>query len=233
MKKLALLIAIVALNLTLNAQTVVMKQNVLADSAKSHFGPNQRNYVNTFISFGFVLGPSENAGSAVNYGISNHFDIGIRYKLKLCNHYALGTEVSYNMHSYNLKQEKEKTFPDTLVHKKESYTDNAFELGIFQRINYGRRGNYMGNYIDMGAYGSYVFSAVNFTKDKLDNGNVVRTKISHLNYYEPLGYGFFARLGFNRYVIYAKYRMTDVFVKSCSYPELPRFVAGIQIGLHK
>lgn len=233
MRKLVLLITIITLCLPLTAQTVVMKQNVLADSVKSHFGPNQRNYINGFIAFGFILGPSENQGSAIRYGCSNHFEIGLRYKLKLCNHYALGTDLSYNSHTYSIKQATEKTFPDKVLHDKESYTDHAVELSIFQRINYGRRGNYTGNFIDMGAWGSYTFAAVNFTKDKLESGNVIKTKISHLNYPEELGYGFLLRFGFNRYVIYGKYRMSNIFEKSCTYAELPRYVAGIQIGLHR
>ena len=109
MKKSILPAVLIAFSLNLSSQTVVMKQNVLADSVRSHFGPNQRNYVNGFIGFGFILGPSANEGSAINYGISNHFEIGARYKLKFCNHYALGADISYNMHSYNLKQQKEKS----------------------------------------------------------------------------------------------------------------------------
>ena len=58
-------------------------------------------------------------------------------------------------------------------------------------------------------------------------------QITHLKYYEPFNYGVLARFGINRYVIYANYRLSDLFKSSYNYAELPRLTLGVQIGLHK
>jgi hypothetical protein len=101
------------------------------------------------------------------------------------------------------------------------------------RFNYGRRGNIIGKFIDLCAYGDWTFSASNNTKDKRQNGNHVKTRITHLNYYNSTNYGVLARIGFNRYVFYGSYRLSNMFKSSANFPELPRITVGLQIGFHK
>jgi hypothetical protein len=48
---------------------------------------------------------------------------------------------------------------------------------------------------------------------------------------ENFAYGFLARAGTNRYVITAKYRMSDIFKSSYAIPELPRLTVGVEVGL--
>ena len=70
-------------------------------------------------------------------------------------------------------------------------------------------------------------------KDELPNGNIVSTTVTRLNYLNDGNYGAYAQFGINRYVVYAKYRLSDMFNNSVQYSELPRLIVGFQIGLHK
>ncbi|PCH94330.1 MAG: hypothetical protein COB85_05750, partial [Bacteroidetes bacterium] len=135
------------------------------------------------------------------------------------------------------------------LHKKEKLVFYNLSLGLFNRINYGKRGNYMGNYVDLGVRIDWPFSVVHFTKDKYpvataNNGGTVRTRTSALIFTEAINYSIYARFGFARYVITASYRLSNLFVTDPevyqqygngieTYPELPALLIGIEISLYK
>lgn len=232
MKKNILLIAAFLLSLSCFAQNVVMHQTV-DDTIIPKHGPNLKNFTHYYIGYGFIAGQPEATGSDINYGKSGNFIFGIRYKLKVCKFYAIGYDISFNTYSFNLKQDSSKITPNKIQHDKEVLNISNIGLGLYNRFNYGRRGNQIGKFVDLGAYGDLKIGGTNFTRDKMDNGNIIKTTISKLNYLEPLNYGVFGRIGFNRYVLYGSYRLSDIFESSYIYPELPRLTIGLQIGFHK
>jgi len=230
MKKYLIFISILFLGLTLKSQEVLLSQDVSGDTIVKKNGPNLRNYSHFYLSLGFAADQAEK-GAKINYGRSSNFDFGYRYKLKICNHYAMGTDLWWGTNGFNMKQANTKILPDTLINDKEKFTFYHFGLSYYNRINYGKRGNHVGNYIDVGAYGQWIYSLVHYTKNKMPNDNIVETYTKGLNYYFPFVWGVNARIGFNRYIITASYRMSDYFKSSYKYPELPRLSVGVQVGL--
>ena len=99
------------------------------------------------------------------------------------------------------------------------------------RFNYGRRGNQLGKYIDLGGYGNIVFDHTHFTKNKKADGSTIRSRTTGLNYYQLLNYGLSARVGFNKFVLFGQYRMSNMFYGDKNLPELPRILAGLQFVL--
>ncbi len=214
------------------SQTVLLHEEV-NDTVLGKHGQNLRNFSHFYIGLGFLAGKPDSTGSDILYGKSKNFILGYRYKFRICNFFAIGYDLDFNSYSYSLKQWAKKITPDSILHNKEKLTYNNLGISGYMRFNYGKRGNRIGNFIDLGGYGDWTFSAINFVKDKRSNGNIFKTSISHLNYYNPINYGALARIGFNRYVIYGYYRLSDIFKPSYKYPELPRLAVGLQIGLHK
>jgi len=236
MKKYYVIAILLLITLTTSAQAVLLEQNVNNDTIKKTEGPNLKNYHHFYLTYGFMVDKAEK-GADINYGNSSHFDIGYRYKLKVTNHYAVGTDLWWSFYSYNLKQSKTKVLPDTLLNDKEKLNFNNISLGLYNRINFGKRGNHIGNFLDIGAFGQYTFKLVHYTKNKMPNDNIVETYTKRLKYYNPLNWGLMARIGFNRYIITASYRMSDYFKSSylylgSKYPELSRLSIGAQIGLY-
>jgi hypothetical protein len=160
-------------------------------------------------------------------------ELGARYKLKISRHHSIGAEISYNLYSYKINQKLGKLLPDTIMHKSERFLFSTATMGIYTRISLGRIGNYIGKFIDIGVYGDWVHYSDHFYKDKLDNGYVVRSHVSGLDYIQNIQYGAYVRFGITRYSVIAKYRFSDYFTESANYPELPRFTIGIQVGVHK
>lgn len=214
----------------LSAQRVLLSKNVLEDTLVPKYGQNLRHYVHPVIGLGMMAGPSEQ-GADIQYGTSINLDLGVRYKLRLARYFATGCDLSYNFYSFKLRQNEEKILPDTIRHNAERLLFNNLTLGVFARVNIGRTGNYIGKFVDLGAYGETVFYSDHFFRDKNADGTVNRTHVSGLNYINDLQYGVYARCGISRYVITFKYRLSDLFKDS--YPELPRWTFGFQMGLHK
>jgi len=232
MKKIFISAIIILASASCWAQTELMHQDV-KDNVVGKSGPNLKNFSHFYMGFGFVVGVSDSIGSDVIAGRSTNFVLGYRYKFRISNLFAIGCDAAFNSYSFTLKQSSTKITPDTIIHDKEQLNLGNLGLSGYMRFNYGKRGNRVGNFVDIGGYGDYRISGVNFTRDKLDNDNVVKTRISNLDYFNPINYGVLARIGFNRYVIYGNYRLSDIFKSSYNYPELPRLTIGLQIGFHK
>ncbi|MCF8296909.1 MAG: hypothetical protein K9J13_05120 [Saprospiraceae bacterium] len=233
MKKLSITIIALLITVLSFAQDTIFKQDVSSTCKISNRGPNRQNFYHFYMGYGFILGEADGAGSEINQGSSGSFDMGVRYKLKICNHYAIGYQINYNTDTYVIKQNGSKTFTDTIQHDKERFATQNLGIGVYNRFNFGRRGNYVGNFLDIGAYADWRFSAQHFMKDELPNGNIVRTSVNGLNFMNDGNYGAYAQIGYNRYVLYAKYRLSDMFNNSVQYSELPRLTVGFQIGFHK
>ena len=232
MKKHIFIFLFVSFAITGFSQSVLLHEDV-KDTVLGKHGPNLKNFSHFYFGVGFINGKPDSTGSDINSARSLNIVLGYRYKLKICNFYSIGYDIAYNSYSYFLKQNSTKITPDTIIHEKEKLNFGNIGMSLYMRFNYGRRGNHVGNFIDLGGYGDYTFAASNFTKDKLPNGNIARTRISHLHYFNSTNYGVLARIGFNRYVIYGNYRLSDIFKSSYNFPELPRLTIGLQIGFHK
>jgi hypothetical protein len=217
----------------LNAQQVLLSHNVLEDTVAHHYGQNLRHYVHAYGGLGIMAGASSKAGAEMVYVMSPNVEAGLRYKLKVARHYSVGCDLSYNLYSYKIKQNEEKILPDSLQHKAERFLFSNLSLGIFNRINLGRTGNYIGKFIDVGVYGDWVHYADYYTRDNLENGNTVRTHTSNLDYIRNIQYGLYARFGITRYGFSVKYRLSDYFTSNRAFPELPRWTFGFQVGIHK
>jgi hypothetical protein len=180
-----------------------------------------------------VFGGTEGPGTAIRYGNSGDFLFGVRYKYRVSNFFSWGAEAYYRSLFYPIKQDSLKTFPDTLLNEKERLTFHSLSAGLFLRFNLEKkRGNRVGNFIDLGGYGEWTFRLTHFTRNKLPDGSTVRANRTGLDYYNALNYGALARLGFNRWIFFASWRFSDLFKYSKNLPELPRLTVGVQVGFY-
>lgn len=232
MKKIFLFLTLFAFALTVTAQNIILHKEV-GDTTIETFGPNLKKFSHFYFGAGFILGEPDSAGSATLTGTSMNYTFGFRYKIKLTNWFALGGDLALGTYSYRLKQDTTKVVPNKIIHDKEKLSIGNLGANAFLRFNFGKRGNRIGNFLDLGGYADLKISGRHYYKDKMDNDNVIETTISHLNYFNAYNYGVMARIGFNRYVIYGSYRLSDMFDESYKYPELPRLTIGLQIGIHK
>jgi len=227
-----LTISLLLLSLSVFSQEILLQQNVKADTIRPSRGPNLRNFTQGYIGLGFPFFTNE----TVRYtrpGVSSDFSFGLRYKRRITNYFALGLDGGIHTTSYKLKQSEPKTVPDTAINDKEKIQISTLAGSAFMRINVGRRGNYIGNYLDLGAYGGWNFQKKHKTTNENAEGENVRESTTRLKYIENFSYGLLTRIGTSRYTLTAQYRLSDIFLSSYSMPELPRLIIGFEVGLFR
>ena len=153
------------------AQKILLEQDVNADSIRPVKGPNLKHYSHYYLGYGLVASPGS-AGSEIRYGMSSDITLGYRYKRKLSQFYSIGMDISYHLTTYRLKQNSTKRLPNDSLHDKEQLIFHNVGFGIYNRFNYGKRGNYIGNFIDIGARLDLPFSVIHFTKDEIGRAHV-------------------------------------------------------------
>jgi len=214
------------------AQEVLIEQNVLNDTVKDNFGPNLENFLHFFVGYGFVVGQPSRDGANIIPGKSRTYEIGSRYKYKVSNFYAIGSSFSFISYAYAIKQDDNKVFPDARIHRSEYITSYCLSYGVYNRFNFGKRGNHIGKFVDVGVNGDWCFSNRHLYRDDLGSGIVAKTVVKGQRYFEPFTYGIYANVGFNRLVLTCRYRISDIFKPKYNFPQMPPINIGLQIGLH-
>ncbi len=225
-----ILIILLAFAVNAFSQEVLLSENVQADSIRPTRGPNLKHFTQGYIGIGFPVYTNE----AVTYTkvmASTDFNFGIRYKHRVTNTFAMGLDLGMHLAAFKLKQDEPAILPESENYDREKFQINTLSGSAYVRINAGRRGNYIGNYLDLGAYGGWNMIKKYKGTYKNEADEKVKLITSRLNYVEDFSYGGLARLGVNRYALTAQYRLSDIF--NNEIPELPRLVVGIEVGLFK
>ncbi len=195
------------------------------------FGQNLKHFVHIYMGGGFIAGASE-PGAPLKYTSSGSGLYGIRYKMKISNAYAWGYEIFYNATSYGLKQDSTKIIPYVILHDKESYNTGALGLMLYNRFNfYGVRGNAIGYYMDIGISGEWNIRRNTFSKDKLPGGLIIETTTRKIPYINPLASHVILRVGYQHVSFTGAYRITNFFFSSYHYPQMPKLILGLEIGI--
>jgi hypothetical protein len=232
--KIKILIAVVILSCLAGkgfTQTVLLEEKVKDYSILEKRGPNLKLFDYMTIGAGFLL-PVNDTTANILFPSSWYFTLGYRHKTKINNYVAVGFDVNFNYSEFTLKQDSRKTIPDSIQHNKQCLDFYKFGLGAYIRFNFDKRGNHMGKYLDLGAMADATISATNYTKDFKD-GYTIKTYNRGMKPYETFNYNLIARLGFNKVVISASYRMLSVY-KESEYKkgtELPPLSVGLELAL--
>jgi len=228
-----LFIIFLTISQTVIAQEIVLSESVRPDSIKGKWGPNLSNYIHFYSSFGFITPVEQNTGSEIYFGKANNFDLGLRYKKRITNWLAVGANLYYEMYNYRLEQNDDKNFPDTLHYGKQKLKTHNFGIAPYLRINIGRRGNRLGNYLDMGAYWDVVFCQK--IKQFDTPAGIDKVVIKNADLLNNTFWGVYANIGFaNSFVIFAKYNMSELVKPSDkNYADLPPLTIGLQINFSR
>jgi len=215
------------------SQTMILQVDRAADSIPSTRGPNLKKFVHFFMYAGLVAGADE-TGARIKYFTSDEFGLGVRWKYKISAVYSMGFEWRFNYLSYNLDQKTGKILPDSILNDHEQMDYSSIQLCYYNRFNFDpKRGNYMGKYLDIGVRGDWNFGIDHVTTNSLPDGSEVSSDFSSLPYVNRFSYSVFGRIGLSKVLLYASYRMSDLFKSKYDYPELPRLTAGIELSIFR
>ncbi len=214
----------------LSAQHVVIAKEP-PEKHDTQYGMNRKHYSHGFLGIQFIVGPPENNSAEIYYGRSRSMEYGYRYKRRFNDTFSIGSEINARRHAFHIKQTGKKEVPDNIKKDSEKLVFLDAGLGFYKRMNFGQRGNYIGRFLDLGAYASWVFHTrhVFFLEE---DGLNTRVRVTGMNYPAGFAWGLNARIGFNNLVIKGSYQLSDHFKDNSGLPELPKYSVGLEIGLH-
>ncbi len=200
-------------------------------SETENFGPNQANYMHYYFGIG-ILPMTGQAGGLIMPFSSSDLVTGILYKRKWSEVFSSGFGVAYHNQSFRLQQTTNKVLPDTILNEKESLLASSLQAEIYQRFNFGKRGDIIGAFLDLGAGANFFVRMQHETVNTNSNGVVVTVNEKKLLYNQKNYFHLLARLGYNRWILYAQYRLNPLISLSSGLPKLPPLSIGIQIGFY-
>lgn len=241
MKHLLAILLFLAASSVLTAQEVLIDEQVTDSVVEPRFGPNYKHFVQTIYSFGFML-PSDNNPSApkyVEYGFQ--FPVGFRYKYKIDNHLALGSDVYFKWTWFDF----DTTRAGSVAYSTENYSLGAWGLAPYLRFNFGKRGNHLGTFVDIFAFGelnpvrSYEYRIESDMIDPILAGqNSLHKDViySKLNFIQKYSAGAGIRFGWKDFALFAQYRLTQLYLEDkapavLNHSEFPAFCFGLEFGM--
>lgn len=215
-----------------STENLLDENNVTDAYTPSTVGPNRKWHRQIYLQLGFMA-DNPNTGAAIRYGLSTQWGIGFRAKRRFNNTFSATNEWGYRAAIFNLKQEDAKIVPNSIKHRTEKIDFHSITTALHLRINVGKRGNYIGNFIEFGGYGGYAFLARHLTWDKLKDSQASSRRVTEkgLNYINRLDYGLSGKIGVNKWSVFARYRLSDMFKQSSGFPEMSKLTIGIDFGI--
>ncbi|HRZ43493.1 MAG TPA: hypothetical protein P5228_12410 [Bacteroidales bacterium] len=216
----------------LTAQEVVLDETVSEEVFSRRFGPNGQHFVYRY--FSWYIPVSRLSEQVVKPFASSEVDFGVLYKYRLNNYLSTGGDfraefVSYRMKNMNTLQPYQ-LLPEW---EKERVTQINITLAWFGRVNFGKRGNHLGKYLDAGVFGGYsLFNSHIFLGEDKATDTKVNTQRNYLPYLHRWAWGFHAGFGSNYLKISARYRMSDYLIMGkVNGGDLPKLMIGLEIGI--
>lgn len=241
----AALFALLAITQPLSAQTTQLRENVnqwkKSIEHENKFGPNGKYFFSGVYGIALIAGrPASDSLQLKSDELSNQLFIGYRGKLKLTEYVALGGDLLYFRQAFKLLQsETHNVLSPGKSNAMQRLTLHDLTAGIHLRLNFGKRGDYLGKYIDLGGEMHTVFwhrlLTKNYTDPTQNNGGKIEKVIqSQLNYIRTFQEFAVVRIGWSAISISARYRLNGMFRPSnaihggVALPELPRFSIALE-----
>lgn len=222
----------------MEAQRVLLFENIDTTYEIPRFGPNRLWYTYPIVKFGVFTPPYEKGGVTNFWSTALSYEI--RTKLKLLKWNALVFDVGYRCDRFIISQSDTSYLPTySGRHKRERLSTQNATITVCDRINFGRRGNIQGIYLDFGVYADYVMRSAHVAVDEYYDSNSpvaghgkVRMKTTRLQFINKLNYGFTARFGWEWGSAFVMYRMTDLIednLPDSDYPDMPFISVGMEM----
>lgn len=242
MKKTTIFLIITLFSFNLFSQRHILKEDIDEYNyfGKQEFGVNGAHFVWLYYDLRFFTPSVYENQLDVKYGQSYAFTYGSKYKLRIFNWLAMGTDFNYNFENYAIKNMLFQTENQTNIEKiSDKFFLNNLGSEFYIRLFIGKHGNAMGKFIDFGAFGTYTFANSQTTKityqKAVNYSNKTKITNKKLSFIKPSQYGGVVRLGVSHFAIVGKYRFSDIlkndFQQTISAYELPKLSIGIELSI--
>lgn len=227
------------ITLSIHSQIIVLKETVPDDFEEldEGFGPNRKRFSHPLASYGTFSNKYDHTGNVSDktlFGKSIDLNFGKRSYLKLSKIYALTFDFGLSFRMFGLKLNESSILPlPTTDLSKARYWMTSVGAAFGNQINLKpKRGNQLGTYFNIGAYGNFNF--LRRYTSWYNNNDVIpyKYKITLKNFKDLnlFDYGAVIKYGKPNYTLFVKYRISNLFLnKDFTLNELPRITIGIEL----
>lgn len=223
-----LLGALLAAGSAAHAQQVLLQTDVANDTLPARTGPNRRYFGHLYAGYGLAVGPS---ALGVKYGLSSsEFMVGGRLKRRLGGLLALNADLRYAYLRYGLDPDAARPAPFGSGYDSQLFSYHQVQGEASLRLTPGRRrGNTVGRYFDLLAYGGRALATNYATQGPAPGGGRLEVVAHEPPYLARWLGGVGARVGSNAVAVVGRYRLSNAFQNS-GLPEPPRLVLGLEVS---
>jgi hypothetical protein len=210
------------------AQQVLLQTDVAEDTIPNRTGPNRRYFGHFYLGYTLAAGPS---ALGLNHGFaSSEVQVGGRLKRRLGPYFALNTDLRYAYLRYGLDTgaSQPSLFGTGFDSQYFSYHQLQGEASL--RLSpYLRRGNTVGRYLDLLAYGGWAFATTYATNKPGPSGGRLEEVAHQPDYLARWLGGVGVRVGSNSVALVGRYRLSEA-LRGPGLPDPPRWQLGIELG---
>jgi hypothetical protein len=171
-------------------------ERTVKDLKQTRYGPNRQHFISPLLSFSTGLMDDK----VHSHQFMTSSQLGLTYKFRLFSFLNLGLEAGFQPEVFYQSFSPASVQGDSITLISSSMRmQNVFENG-FLRFRIGQRGNYLGNYIDLG-FGLMQPTGLNSASRYLINTggrSSIMVKKSKIPIPAETGYNGFLRIGFDR-----------------------------------
>ncbi len=216
-------------------QGQAFERNVVPSTLISNRGPNRLHYAHAYIGGSLIPTGTISGGDSPVTNLSAAFTGGYRYKLKLTRPLALVGDLGLESHGYRIKPGSFFLSGDTSSYVRQTVRVAGINGGVYLRLRFGQRGNYLGNFLDLGVQGMIPLLNRQVTiRQSAGSGAtslLSEARVSHrLNCVQPVNFSMLARIGFDRTAIVIKWRWSELTDGTTNF-DLPRLQVGLELAL--
>lgn len=204
-------------------QTIIMDETVGADTTLKPFGKNRKHFVTLYVWGGYYVDAFEGeAPLDPTFFRSGESGVGLMYKRKW--NELMSSVVTFD---YNALTAGAKRRSDTMRHQ---LTGHLLGLGYHQRFSFSKRGDHYGLFAEIGINGELrVGESIRIFNRQADGEMEYRkkdTRITGTRYFNDLNYNLMAKMGYNGFSVYGRYRMMPLIRDEYAF-DFPKITAGV------
>lgn len=209
------------------AQQVLLQTDVAHDTLPSRTGPNRRYFGHLYVGYALAAGP---ANLGVKYGFSSsEVQLGGRLKRRLGPLLALNTDLRYAYLRYGLAPDATRPAPFAGGFDTQFISYHQLQGEASLRLNPARRrGNTVGKYLDLLAYGGRALATSYATENPGATGGRLELVAHQPDYLARWLGGVGVRLGSSSLALVGRYRLSTAVPGVGLEP--PRWQLGLEIG---
>jgi hypothetical protein len=202
---------------------------------------NRRWYAEPYFGFGFIAGDIRHNAARLLPGESYSIDFGIKSRYQVTRFYSLTFNTGWQHNRYKITDGivnrilGDAPLPldgsEAYVVTSERYRTWAFHVSIGNRLNFdgNRKWGRAGKYIELSAYGGYLYSRQYLSSFHGSNGIKAELSYKDPDLFLPFEAGVQANLGIGWLSVWGRYRLTDCFYSSQTNASLPPLTVGMAI----